>query len=425
MNSRMGRRHFLAASSTLALGAISSPAFAQQKLLGAKSAWWCWRGPNGDGTCDQTVSHSLQKDKMKWATPVPGRGHASATVTDGGIYLPTADKAQQTQSVLAFNRADGKPLWSQVIHRGGLNHKNHPKNTEATPTIAFDGERLFAVFFNADAIHLTALNPQGETLYQKTLGTYKPEKYPYGYAPSPIIYQNFVLVAAEYELEAYIVALDRATGNEIWRIKRPNNYSFSPPIVARTSGRDQLVISGANQVASYDPMPGQQLWTTAATTAATCGSIVWDEERVYASGGYPKPETVCIASDGTGRVIWKNDQKCYEQSMLYHEGAVYCVNDTGIAYCWRASDGEVMWRERFGGPYSSSPTLAKDVIHVFSEAGEHFAYRPNPERFELLAREQVATDVFASPSIVENTMYLRVGNTGPDGVRQEYLAALT
>ncbi|MCA8987926.1 MAG: PQQ-binding-like beta-propeller repeat protein, partial [Planctomycetaceae bacterium] len=259
----------------------------------------------------------------------------------------------------------------------------------------------------------------------RTLGAYARRLYEYGYAPSPAIYQNRLIVSAEYELGGLIVAVDRKTGEEVWRHPRPNNLSFTSPIIANTGGRDQLLMSGAQQIVSINPQDGQLLWTTNATTAATCGTMVWDNERVFASGGYPKPGTFCVAADGSGTVVWSNPQKCYEQSMLCVGGYIYAVTDGGVAYCWRATDGQEMWKERLAGPISSSPTLAGDVVHLFTEAGEHFAFRAIPEKCELLAREQVATDVFASPAIVGSVMYLRVGNQEANGNRQEYLAALT
>src|SRR5690606_13736440 len=108
---------------------------------GAVGAWWSWRGPLGTNIAASAAfaPTALSDDHLLWQTPVPGRGHSSPVVSNDSIYLTTADTDQGTQSVLAFDRENGRLLWSQVAHRGGLPTENHRKNSEASPTAAFDG----------------------------------------------------------------------------------------------------------------------------------------------------------------------------------------------------------------------------------------------------------------------------------------------
>ena len=351
---------------------------------------------------------------------IPGRGHSSPIVVGDSLYLTTADKAAGTQSVLAISRG-GKPKWIQKVHQGGIPAENHPKNTEASPSLAFDGEALFGAFYNSAAIQLTKLTTDGSVVWQKNVGGYQPRQYKYGYAASPLLYGNTVIVVGDFDGPSFLAALDRQTGETIWKVRRPGRLSFSSPIVATVAGREQLLLSGADMVASYDPKTGDLIWKVNATTMATCGTMVWDQDRVFASGGYPKAETVCIAADGSGKVIWSNNTKCYEQSMLAHGGYIYAVADNSIAFCWRASDGKTMWRQRLGGKYSSSPLLVGDKIYVFNESGDGFTFAANPQAFNGLAQKKVASEVFASPVVVDDTLYLRVADN--QGRRQESLLA--
>lgn len=387
--------------------------------------WWTWRGPLGNNIAapGTTAPTTYVKERIAWATPVPGRGHSSPIIAGDAIYLTTADKAAGTQSVLAFSRGSGMPLWNQIVHRGGVPTENHPKNTEASPSVAFDGQRLFTTFYNSSAIWLTAFSPTGEQLWQQSVGAYDPRTYKYGYAASPTIYRDTIIVAADYDGDSFLAAHDRETGKPVWKVARKGVTSFSSPIVAKIAGREQLLLSGGDAVIAYDPASGKTLWSTPALTMATCGTVVWDGDLVFASGGYPKAETACIRADGSGEVVWTNTQKCYEQSMLAHDGYVYAVTDAGVAHCWRATDGETMWRERLGGEYSSSPVLVGDTIHVFNEQGEGFAFKASADRFVKLGGGKIASDVFATPSVVGDTMYLRVG-TLEGGARREYLLAL-
>jgi outer membrane protein assembly factor BamB len=394
--------------------------------LSAERDWPWWRGPwrNGVAAAASAPTKFGDSQNVAWKSPVPGRGHSSPIVVGDQVVLATASKTPQVQSVLAFDRKTGRQLWKTDVSQGGFPERNHEKNTEATPTVACDGERFFATFFHHETVQCTALDLAGKKLWQKTVGPFNPRRFQYGYAPSPTLYRGSVIVSAEYDGESAITALDGQTGKQLWRAKRPSSITFSTPVVAHVAGKDQLLLSGAEQIASYDPATGKPLWTTPGTTAATCGTMVWDGDIVIASGGYPKPETIAVKADGSGQVLWKNQQKCYEQSMLAHAGHVYALNDGGILFCWRVNDGKEMWKERlFTGPTSSSPVLVGGNIYWPNERGTWFVFPPNPQRYESVAENQLGEEGFASPAVVGGQMFVRTA-TFAGGKRQEWLYCL-
>ena len=394
--------------------------------LSVERDWPWWRGPSRNGIAASTATPPTKwsnTQNVVWKSPVPGRGHSSPIVVGDKVFLETADEAKKVQSVVAFDRKTGKQLWKTDISTGGFARKNHHKNTEASPTLACDGERLFASFFHHETIQATALDLNGKKLWQETVGPFNPRTFEYGYAPSPTLYRGSVIISAEYDGESALTALNSQTGKQVWRTKRQSMITFSTPVVAHVAGKDQLLISGAMQTASYDPANGKPLWSTPGTTAATCGTMVWDGDIVFASGGYPKPETIAVKADGSGTVLWTNNQKCYEQSMLAHDGYVYGLTDGGILFCWRGSDGTEMWRERLKGPISSSPVLAGGHIYQANEYGTCYVFKPNPDKFELVAENQLGDEAFASPAIVGNQIFLRTA-TGSGGNRREFLYCL-
>jgi outer membrane protein assembly factor BamB len=407
---------------SVVLYAADDTGLEQYPKLSAERDWPWWRGPSRKGIATSSPVPVKLSDKggYLWKAPVPGRGHSSPVVVGERIFLTTSDESRQTQSVLAIHRANGKLLWHEQISQGGYPEKNHPKNTAATPTIACDGERLFASFFHHQAIHVSALDLNGRIIWSKTVGPFDPKRYEYGYAPSPVLYRGTVIVSSEYDGDSFLVALDRKNGQEVWRTPRPASISYSSPVVAHVAGKDQLLISGHDQVWSFDPATGKSLWTAKGTTTATCGTAVWDDDLVFASGGYPGAQTVAVRADGSGEVVWKNNQRQYEQSLLAHDGYVYAFTGPGIAYCWRASDGREMWRQRLKGPVSASPVLAGENIYWANELGTLFVFKANPERFELVATNQIGTDSFPSPAICGGQIFLRVGD-GSSGERQEFL----
>lgn len=390
--------------------------------LTASTDWPWWRGPlrNGISPAQSLPVKFSSRDGYAWKTKVPGRGHSSPIVVGQRVFLTTADEAQQIHRVLAYDRTSGKLLWDQEISRGGFPAKNHPKNTEATPTLACDGERLIAVFFHHEAIHATALDLDGKEIWQQNAGHFNPKRYEYGYAPSPLLYKSNVIIAAEYDGKSFIAALDRQTGKQVWRTPRGPNISFSSPVVAHVAGQDQLLISGADEVTSYDPNSGKQAWTVRGTTAATCGTIVWEGDTVFASGGYPDSETLAIRADGSGQVLWRNKQKCYEQSMMAVNGHLYALTGNGVLYCWRGSDGQEMWKQRLKGPVSASPVFAGGHIYWANEGGTLYVFKPNPMKLEIVAENVIGSSAFASPAVSGNALLLRVGEA-EGGKLQEYL----
>jgi len=398
------------------------PALASEKAS-SQSDWLWWRGPNSNGVAAEGESPPTEWNETKnvvWKVPVPGRGHSSPIAVGDRVILSTADERAQIQSVVCFDRSTGRQLWKTDVSQGGFPAQIHKKNTHASPTVVSDGERLFAAFNNRDSVLLTALTLDGEQAWQITAGPYLPRKYKFGYAPSPLVYKNTVIVASEYEDPGYLAAFDRSTGREVWRTPRPKRNSFSSPIVGHVAGRDQLLISGGDLVSSYDPNNGRMLWSVPGTTNATCGTMVWDGNLVFASGGYPKKETIAVHADGSSRVAWKNGQKCYEQSMLAYDGHVYAVNDSGIAYCWDAKSGQERWKTRLGGNISASPILAGGNIYAVNEGGTIFVFRATPDGYQPVAQNQLGDEAFATPAICGDQIFMRIARSAR-GSRQETL----
>ena len=386
--------------------------------------WPWWRGPNSNGVAAAGQTPPVEFGETKnvvWKVDVPGRGHSSPIVVGQRVLLTTADEDRQVQSVLCFDRKTGRQEWKTDVNEGGFADKIHNKNTHASPSLACDGERLFAVFSNNDSAQLVVLDLDGKQLWTKKAATFSPGRYEYGYAPSPLLYKQLVIVASEYDGEgSTLAAFERQTGREVWRTPRPSMTSYSSPIIAHVADRDQLLISGCGRTTSYDPATGKQLWQCEGPAKATCGTMVWDGDLVFASGGYPEKETMAIRADGSAEVVWRSAEKCYEQSMVAHDDTLYAVNDTGIALCWDAQTGKPHWKVRLSGPVSASPTLAGGNIYAADEKGNFYVFRADPAKFTLLAKNQLGDESFASPTIAGNQIFLRVAN-GSGSKRQETL----
>ena len=392
--------------------------------------WPQWRGPDSNNHAPADAKLPLRwnfetGENIRWRTPLPGRGHSTPIFTRFGVFLTTADAEKQTQSVLSIDPQTGQLRDEFVLHRGTLPERIHPNNSHASPSMASDGKRLFAAFHTKDSIALTALSADGTVEWQKMVCQFKPSLFQFGYGASPIIEDDLVIIAAEYDgRDSGIYALDRETGKQIWKIPRPQNLNFSSPIVATIAGQRQLLIAGADTFSSYDPRTGQLIWQVASTTEAICGTAVWDDRYVMISGGNPISGTWCVRADGRPSEVWSNRVKCYEQSLLAIKNYVFGVADSGVAYCWQIKDGQELWKTRlFPGGVSASPLLAGRYVVAANERGMISLFEATPARFRPVNEFQTGNSIFATPILIGDTLYVRTAvTTGRQ--RQEYLIAI-
>ena len=389
--------------------------YAQEDAQTSSSDWARWRGPTGNG-----IAAADQKPPVKWSTTenviwktkIPGVGHSSPIVLGGKIFLTTSDVANQTQSVICLNRDGGDLVWQKEVNRGGFPAKIHRKNTHASPTVATDGKHLFAVFNHHEIIELAKLDLDGGIVWKKKVGAYV-TPYPFGYGSSPIVHGGNVIVCDENTIESAIVALDKESGKVNWRINRDGITSYSTPVVATIGGKEQLLLSGGKSVKSYDPTDGSENWSAPAVWDVTCGTLVWEGDLVFASGGFPANQTLAVNSSN-GTVVWSNSTRVYEQSLLVVDGYVYAHADNSALYCWRAADGKEMWKSRFSKRTlheSVSPVLVNGNIHFTSENGETAVVKQDPSSFQLVSRNRLGDFAFATPAFCDNRIYARVGDS--------------
>lgn len=389
----------------------------------APSDWPWWRGPqrNGIGADDQDLPlRWSETENVLWKAKVPGRGHASPTVVGNRIFLATADEQQEIQSVVCYDRGQGGVLWKVDVHTGGLVRKGHQKSSQASATVASDGERVFVNFLHDGAIYTTALDLKGRQLWQTKVSDFVVHQ---GFGSSPAVYESLVLVSTDNKAGGVVAALDRRDGTIVWRESRPHLPNYTSPVVLRVAGRDQLLVAGCDHVSSFNPLSGERLWEISGSTTECVGSIVTDGTLVFASGGYPDRLTLAVRGDGSGEVVWQNSVQTYVPSMLVDDGHLYTVTGEGVGICWEAATGKELWKTRLGGTFNTSLVLVGDRLLAANQEGDTFIFRASPKKFELIAKNHLGEDVYATPAVCGGHIYLRIAQRTGD-VRQEWLYAI-
>ena len=379
--------------------------------------WPGWRGPSADGHASSSQTVPIQwseTDRVRWKTPLRGRGHSSPTLVGDRIYLTTATADEQ--AVICLDRASGRVLWDAVVHRGQVDAGNHRLSNPAAGSVAWDGERLFVNFPNGKGIQTSALTPAGKLLWQTRVADFVMHQ---GFGSSPVVHGALVLVSADNRGGGKVLALDRATGKIVWSQDRPKIANYTSPAVLQAAGQSQVVLGGCNLISAFDPNSGRKLWEIEGATEECVTTAVTDGQRVFVSGGYPRNNVTAVEADGSGRIAWQNNTRVYVPSMLVRNGHLYAVLDAGQIVCWRADTGAELWREKVDRDFYGSPVMLGDRVYVTNLRGVTFVVEVSPAGAKVLAQNKVGDEALASPAIAGGRVYLRAAKMTPE--RQDYL----
>ena len=383
---------------------------------GTGEDWPGWRGPRADGTAAGTGFPLTwdAKDGVKWKLPLPGTGHSSPVVSKGKVFVAGCVEADKARVLYCADRATGKLLWAKTAVVADL-EKKHGENSWASSTPACDGERVYITFLDKPNLRVFCYDYDGNPVWDKTPGEFHSV---HGFGVPPVLYKELVIVNADQDAPkgqaAYIVALDKKTGEEKWRIDRPNKLrSYCPPVVVDAAGRKQLVLTGSKCVASYDPDTGKQLWIVDGPTEQFVSSVVMHDGVLLLTAGFPVNWVMAIKPDGTGNVtkthvLWsRKGEGGYVPSPVAHEGKLYLVNDAGVASAWDVKTGKQLWSERLSGKKHHASAVAADGrIYLTSDEGMTFVLKAGDE-YELLAKNPLSEPVFSSPAFSDGDIFIR------------------
>ena len=374
--------------------------------------WPGWRGPRGDGSSrEENVPANWDPAGALWKTEIPGRGHSSPIVWGQRICLATARTNTQERLLVCLNRADGKILWQQTVVQGPL-EKINPENSYASSTPVTDGQVVFAAFRVGDDIVVAAHNiTDGKQLWRVRPGSHAGE---WGFNSEPVLFQDKVILDGDSKGDSFLVALSRADGREVWRVKRTHRgISYSAPLIRELAGRMQLVQCGDRCVTSFDPNTGRLLWTVDGPSEEFVASPVCSEKAglVFVSSSWPKQSLLAIRPDGDGNVTgthvaWRDNKGApYVPSLIVAGDCLLSVNTTGTAFCYEPASGRVLWQEKLGR-HHASPVWAGGRVFFVNDDGEINVIRPG-SKFERDAKYALGEPCYASPAISDGQVFLR------------------
>jgi hypothetical protein len=375
--------------------------------------WPAWRGPRLDGTSTEKniPVHWSATSNLVWKTEMPGSGHASPIVWQDRILTVSALSQNQARVLLSLDRKTGRILWQQTVLTSPMERK-HSLNSHASSTPATDGRLVYVAFLDRAEMVVAAYNFDGK---QQWLVRPGPFSSMHGFCSSPILHQDKVIVNGDHDGDSYLVALDRATGRTLWKVPRENKTrSYCVPLLRELAGRTQMILSGDKCVASYDPNNGARHWVIDGPTEQFVASVVYNERAklLFVTGGYPDHHILAVKPDGAGnitksdKIVWRTNRGvAYVPSPISEGDYFLVVSDSGVAHCFEASTGKLMWQERLG-EHHASLVSANGLVYFLNDNGVMNVVKPRPE-FVRVAQNEIGEQTFASPALSQEQIFLR------------------
>ncbi len=411
----------------------------------AETTWPQFRGPGGQGISTETnlpLTWS-ETENIRWKTSLPGSGWSSPVVADGKIWLTTATVVEATDEERAAKVAGAQladqmiaartvTLWAieidldsgSILRRIQLIEVDDPMpihslNSYASPTPILDKakSRLYCHFGDYGTVCVDT--DSSKKLWGKRLTL----DHRVGPGSSPVLWEDLLIIPCDGADVQYVVALNKDTGEEVWRTDRPPieqtdgefRKSYSTPLVIKVNGTEQAVIPGSQWCIAYEPRTGKEIWrVNHGRGFSLVPRPVFDGNLLFFCTGYMSDRLLAIRPDGEGdvtatHIAWeKSKQIPMMSSPLVVNNRVYTLSDRGIALCFDATSGEEKWRERVPGRYSSSPLYAEGRIYLCSHEGRTTIVAASDE-FEQLAENRLDGQLMASPVAVEGSLLLRTG----------------
>ena len=374
--------------------------------------WPGWRGPATDGhSKDTALPVKWNAKSVVWKTALPGVGQSSPVISGDRIFLTAALNKGEKRVVLCVDRKNGKILWQEEAW-SGVPEKTHVMNGWASATCATDGERVIA-FFGKGGLH--CYSTDGKKIWSRNLG---PFEGPWGTSACPLIAGDIVYQNCDATAKAFVIAVDKKTGKDIWKTPRPDTPKggWSSPVLADAGQHKELVINGETHVISYDPLTGKELWKCKAFNGRGEPTVAPVKDRVCVVNGLTG-DIYSIKLGGSGDVTkshmaWHTPRKGGRDGpspIIVGNYLVVC-DMTGITTCYESASGSVLWKDRLRGAFTASPIAAKGLVYFINEAGETSVLEPGPT-FKLVGENQLdgkAGDLFrASPAASNGQIFLR------------------
>ena len=335
---------------------------------------------------------------IRWETSVPVHGFNSPIVWGNRVFMTGGD--DEGLEVFAFSIDSGELAWTRTVESSVAMPYVSGDTGYAAPTMASDGERVFAIFANGE---LAAFDLNGNALWQKNIGC--PEN-PYGMGSSLISDGQRLFIQYDHMNEQKVMALDGASGDLVWEQAR-EHVSWSSPALVEAEGGLLLILNDEANVTAYDPATGRQRWQVECLGGEVAPSSAFNgKDILFVANEYAQATALRLGA-AEPEILWQYDEYLPEiSSPLATDARVYIPTSAGDMVCLNIETGEVLWEQEFDDGFSASPVLVgnriyavdrEGVVHIFDDA----------DTYHAVADIEMGEAVYATPAFADGHILIR------------------
>lgn len=402
--------------------------------------WPQWRGPLGTGVLPQSNPpvewNDRDKTNIRWKTQIPGRGHSTPIVWGNRVFVTAAipygeglpprfsnapgahDNMPVTHRqrfvVVALDRSDGRIIWQRTVNEALPHEGHHNTASFASNSPVTDGEYVFASF---GSFGLYCFDFDGNKRWQADFGKMQP-LHGHGEGSSLALQGDTLVVNWDHEGQSFVVALDKSTGHERWKVARDEVTSWASPIIIQQAGRSQVIVNGTKRVRGYDLVTGKIVWECGGLSSNIVASPVYGDGMLFAGSSYDTRSLLAIRLEdasgdltGTKQVAWtRNRATPYVPSLLLYEDSLYFLSHyQGLLTRVNARTGQDQpGTFRLAGIQDvyASPVGAANRVYVTDRRGTTLvlSHAATPK---VLAENHLDDTINASAAVAGRELYLR------------------
>ncbi|MEE2641483.1 MAG: PQQ-binding-like beta-propeller repeat protein [Planctomycetota bacterium] len=389
--------------------------------LAAQVNWPQFRGPHGNGHVD-SESLPLEWGESKnicWKMEIHDRGWSSPVIWKNQVWLTTATRDGKKMYAVCVDRESGKLIHDFQVFEVASPQRIATENSYATPTSVIDENHVYVHY----GTYGTACfeRQSGRKIWERRdlncdheLGA--------GPASSPMLVDNLFVVNVDGRDFQYVIALDRKTGETVWKTDRSVDFSQVPvnqrkaygmPALFQVGDQPQLVSNGGKGLYAYAPRTGKEIWRVRHHGFSQAPRPVYGHGLVFTTVDRDNPELWAIRADGKGdvtesHVAWKEKRAMPRRcSPLLIGDQIYLVSRNGVISCLEAQSGKTIWRERVPGSYSASPIYACNLIYLFNDDNITTIIRPGKTLDVVATNRLNRASVMASPAVSGKSLFIR------------------
>jgi outer membrane protein assembly factor BamB len=389
--------------------------------------WPQWRGAKLDGISTENNLPTVwsKTENVLWRLPLPGAAGSTPAIWDERIFLTSADS---DDLVLICASTDGKELWKKTLATGNRRVRDDEGNY-ASPSPSTDGKHVWAYVGTG---HLACYTVDGAEVWQADLQQrYGKFNIQFGMTSTPVLDSGRLYLQLIHSGGAWAIALDAATGEEIWKQKRPSDaraeceHSYASPVIYRDGDLELLLTHGADFIVAHRLSDGAEVWRCGglnpkgnynptlrfvASPVAVPGLIVVPSAKNGPILGLDPSSKgdITESSDGHRWVRQRNTPDV--PSPLVHDGLVYLCREDGTLLVLEAATGKEVYQKRaHGDRHRASPLYADGHVYLTARDGTVTVVKAG-RTFEIVSQNKMEESTSSSPAVSNGRIYLRTFN---------------